>query len=216
MGLICEIAMILNFNNIFYVICMDKEKNFDTAYEILMLEDVKELYKTLPNIFDYPGIKNKLNEFTDDDLLILTMNISNSHLTITNIKKVTVDFIESHLKDESADRVNKLRAELNEIKQMPLTKSAYDVHERYHQIQEKDIEIKSYTKGYKEGQIDAVKHLFENKIVIIRAVKTLSGDMQNVAKKAGYKPDDMLFITMEKIKGEVVDWRKKKERIDNE
>ena len=209
MGLICKIATILSFNNVFYVIYMDKEKNFDTAYEILMLEDVKELYKTLPNIFDYPGIKNKLNEFTDADLLILTMNISNSHLIITNIKKVTVDFIESHLKDGSADRANKLSAELNEIKQKPLTKSAYDVHERYHQIQEKDVEIKSYTKGYKEGQIDAVKHLFENKIVIIRAVKTLSEDMQDVAKKVGYKPDDMLFITMEKIKGNVVGCKEK-------
>ena len=58
--------------------------------------------------------------------------------------------------------------------------------------------------GYKQGQIDAVKHLFENKIAIVRAVKVLSEDMQDVAKKAGYKPDDVLFITMEKIEGGMV------------
>ena len=60
------------------------------------------------------------------------------------------------------------------------------------------------TEGYKQGQIDAVKHLFENKIAIVRAVKVLSEDMQDVAKKAGYKPDDVLFITMEKIEGGMV------------
>ena len=58
--------------------------------------------------------------------------------------------------------------------------------------------------GYKQGQIDAVKHLFENKIAMVRAVKVLSEDMQDVAKKAGFKPDDMLFITMEKIEGGMV------------
>ncbi len=58
--------------------------------------------------------------------------------------------------------------------------------------------------GYKQGQIDAVKHLFENKIAIVRAVKVLSEDMQDAAKKAGYKPDDILFITMEKIEGGMV------------
>ena len=58
--------------------------------------------------------------------------------------------------------------------------------------------------GYKQGQIDAVKHLFENKIAMVRAVKVLSEDMQDVAKKAGYKPDDVLFITMEKIEGGMV------------
>ena len=58
--------------------------------------------------------------------------------------------------------------------------------------------------GYKQGQIDAVKYLFENKIGMVRAVKVLSSEMQNVAKKAGYKPDDVLFITMEKIEGGMV------------
>ena len=61
--------------------------------------------------------------------------------------------------------------------------------------------------GYKQGQIDAVKHLFENKIAIVRAVKVLSSEMQDVAKKAGYKPDDVLFITMEKIEGSIVEWQ---------
>ena len=60
------------------------------------------------------------------------------------------------------------------------------------------------SEGYKQGQIDAVKHLFENKIAMVRAVKVLSSEMQDVAKKAGYKPDDMLFITMEKIEGGMV------------
>ena len=63
---------------------------------------------------------------------------------------------------------------------------------------------KARAEGYKQGQIDAVKHLFENKIAIVRAVKVLSEDMQDVAKKAGYKPDDVLFITMEKIEGGMV------------
>ena len=58
--------------------------------------------------------------------------------------------------------------------------------------------------GYKQGQIDAITHLFENKIAMVRAVKVLSEEMQDVAKKAGYKPDDVLFITMEKIEGSMV------------
>ena len=58
--------------------------------------------------------------------------------------------------------------------------------------------------GYKQGQIDAITHLFENKIGMVRAVKVLSEDMQDAAKKAGYKPDDVLFITMEKIEGGMV------------
>ena len=58
--------------------------------------------------------------------------------------------------------------------------------------------------GYKQGQIDAITHLFENKIAMVRAVKVLSEEMQDVAKKAGYKPDDILFITMEKIEGGMV------------
>ena len=62
----------------------------------------------------------------------------------------------------------------------------------------------AHAEGYKQGQIDAVKHLFENKIAIVRAVKVLSSEMQDVAKKAGYKPDDVLFITMEKIEGGMV------------
>ena len=45
------------------------------------------------------------------------------------------------------------------------------------------------------------------KIGILRAVKVLSEEMQDVAKKAGYKPDDVLFITMEKIEGSIVEWQ---------
>ena len=49
------------------------------------------------------------------------------------------------------------------------------------------------------------KYTYVNdKIAIVRAVKVLSEEMQNVAKKAGYKPDDILFITMEKIEGGMV------------
>jgi hypothetical protein len=46
-----------------------------------------------------------------------------------------------------------------------------------------------------------------NKIGIVRTVKVLSEEMQDVAKKAGYKPDDVLFITMEKIEGSIVEWQ---------
>ena len=77
------------------------------------------------------------------------------------------------------------------------------LQKQYH----KDLSIlmdKARAEGYKQGQIDAVKHLFENKIAMVRAVKVLSSEMQDVAKKAGYKPDDMLFITMEKIEGGMV------------
>ena len=79
-----------------------------------------------------------------------------------------------------------------------------EIHEKYHELNDKDIEAKARSEGYKQGQIDAVKHLFENKIAMVRAVKVLSEDMQDVAKKAGYKPDDVLFITMEKIEGGMV------------
>ena len=33
--------------------------------------------------------------------------------------------------------------------------------------------------GYKQGQIDAITHLFENKIAMVRAVKVLSEEMQD-------------------------------------
>ncbi len=46
-----------------------------------------------------------------------------------------------------------------------------------------------------------------NKIGIVRTVKVLSEEMQDVAKKAGYKPDDVLFITMKKIEGSIVEWQ---------
>ena len=82
-----------------------------------------------------------------------------------------------------------------------------EIHEKYHELNDRDIEIKAHAEGYKQGQIDAVKHLFENKIAMVRAVKVLSEDMQDVAKKAGYKPDDILFITMEKIEGSIVEWQ---------
>ena len=68
---------------------------------------------------------------------------------------------------------------------------------------------KAKAEGYKQGQIDAITHLFENKIAMVRAVKVLSEEMQDVAKKAGYKPDDVLFITMEKIEGSIVEWQMK-------
>ena len=83
-------------------------------------------------------------------------------------------------------------------------KARNEIHEKYHELNDKDIEAKARSEGYKQGQIDAVKHLFENKIGMVRAVKVLSSEMQDVAKKAGYKPDDMLFITMEKIEGGMV------------
>ena len=83
-------------------------------------------------------------------------------------------------------------------------KARNEIHEKYHELNDKDIESKARAEGYKQGQIDAVKHLFENKIAMVRAVKDLSEEMQDVAKKAGYKPDDVLFITMEKIEGGMV------------
>ena len=79
-----------------------------------------------------------------------------------------------------------------------------EIHEKYHELNDKDIESKARAEGYKQGQIDAITHLFENKIAMVRAVKVLSEEMQDVAKKAGYKPDDVLFITMEKIEGGMV------------
>ena len=78
------------------------------------------------------------------------------------------------------------------------------IRKKYLELNDKDIVVASRAEGYKQGQIDAVKHLFENKIAMVRAVKVLSSEMQDVAKKAGYKPDDVLFITMEKIEGGMV------------
>ena len=83
------------------------------------------------------------------------------------------------------------------------------IHDKYRELNDKGIEVASRAEGYKQGQIDAVKHLFENKIGMVRAVKVLSSEMQDVAKKAGYKPDDVLFITMEKIEGSIVEWQRK-------
>jgi hypothetical protein len=118
-------------------------------------------------------------------------------------------------------------------------KARNEIHEKYHELNDKDIEDKAYMQGYKEGiahcerrdnnpifnwyvkeylkeeflhldsglllqepikvfadklrlegykqgQIDAITHLFENKIAIVRAVKVLSEDMQDAAKKAEF------------------------------
>ena len=78
------------------------------------------------------------------------------------------------------------------------------IRKKYLELNDKDIVVASRAEGYKQGQIDAITHLFENKIAMVRAVKVLSEEMQDVAKKAGYKPDDVLFITMEKIEGGMV------------
>ena len=78
------------------------------------------------------------------------------------------------------------------------------IRKKYLELNDKDIVVASRAEGYKQGQIDAITHLFENKIAMVRAVKVLSEEMQDVAKKAGYKPDDILFITMEKIEGGMV------------
>ena len=45
---------------------------------------------------------------------------------------------------------------------------------------------------------------------MVRAVKVLSKDMQNTAREAGYKPDDIVFIRIEKIEGSIVEWLRKK------
>jgi hypothetical protein len=47
------------------------------------------------------------------------------------------------------------------------------------------------------------------KIGILRAVKTLNRDMYNVAKNAGYNPDDVVFLTIEKVDGSIVEWQRK-------
>ena len=48
-----------------------------------------------------------------------------------------------------------------------------------------------------------------DKIAMVRAVKVLSKDMQNTVREAGYKPDDILFIRIEKIEGSIVEWLRK-------
>ena len=61
--------------------------------------------------------------------------------------------------------------------------------------------------AYKAGALAEQERICKNKIGILRAVKVLSEEMQDVAKKAGYKPDAVLFITMEKIEGSIVEWQ---------
>jgi hypothetical protein len=37
----------------------------------------------------------------------------------------------------------------------------YKIHERYHELNDKDIETKAYSRGYKEGQKDASKEILD-------------------------------------------------------
>jgi hypothetical protein len=72
-------------------------------------------------------------------------------------------------------------------------------------IRKQDKSISTFLNEWAEVIQNLPKYTYVNdKIAIVRAVKVLSEEMQNVAKKAGYKPDDMLFITMEKIEGGMV------------
>ena len=64
----------------------------------------------------------------------------------------------------------------------------------------------------------------QNDFGIIRAVKVLNKEMQNQAKKLGYKSNDIVFMTKdtdgnynikEKIEGSIVEWQRKKGLIIN-
>ena len=64
-------------------------------------------------------------------------------------------------------------------------------------IRKQDKSISTFLNEWAEVIQNLPKYTYVNdKIAIVRAVKVLSEEMQNVAKKAGYKPDDILFITM--------------------
>ena len=72
-------------------------------------------------------------------------------------------------------------------------------------IRKQDKSISEFFNGWSEVIQNLPKSTYtDDKIAIVRAVKVLSEDMQDAAKKAGYKPDDVLFITMEKIEGGMV------------
>ena len=64
----------------------------------------------------------------------------------------------------------------------------------------------------------------QNDFGIIRAVRALNKEMQKEAEKLGYKPDDIVFITIspngnynikERIKGSIVEWQRKNGLIIN-
>ena len=75
-------------------------------------------------------------------------------------------------------------------------------------IRKQDKSISTFLNEWAEVIQNLPKYTYVNdKIAMVRAVKVLSEEMQNVAKKAGYKPDDVLFITMEKIEGSIVEWQ---------
>ena len=75
-------------------------------------------------------------------------------------------------------------------------------------IRKQDKSISEFFNGWSEVIQNLPKSTYtDDKIAIVRAVKVLSEEMQDVAKKAGYKPDDVLFITMEKIEGSIVEWQ---------
>ena len=77
-------------------------------------------------------------------------------------------------------------------------------------IRKQDRSISTFINEWSEVIQNLPKFTYmDNKIGIVRAVKVLSEEMQDVAKKAGYKPDDVLFITMEKIEGSIVEWQRK-------
>ncbi len=77
-------------------------------------------------------------------------------------------------------------------------------------IRKQDKSISTFFNEWSEVIQNLPKSTYmDNKIGIVRAVKVLSEEMQDVAKKAGYKPDDILFITMEKIEGSIVEWQMK-------
>ena len=72
-------------------------------------------------------------------------------------------------------------------------------------IRKQDKSISTFLNEWAEVIQNLPKYTYVNdKIAMVRAVKVLSEEMQDVAKKAGYKPDDVLFITMEKIEGGMV------------
>jgi hypothetical protein len=72
---------------------------------------------------------------------------------------IYIDKLESY-KINLNNALDELRAE-SYNKAIAEQEGRYKIHEKYHELNDKDIEDKAYSQGYKEGQRDAAKEIFD-------------------------------------------------------
>jgi len=81
--------------------------------------------------------------------------VTNEELSKRTGQPNDVAFYQQH--KESCDRL----MEATRVHERDIIAGREEIHEKYHELNDKEIEIKAYSGGYKEGQKDASKEILD-------------------------------------------------------